>query len=120
MPKVAYFVAGGGILVQNVSTGDAVKVRSLLIRLFLRSQSCLALLDRHPVLALGLWAVISPAGSTAMVRDGSSEHSEKSIAHQGHAMPAMNTAFWWSIDNFALCQRQHQYILLLLAQPLEL
>ena len=75
--KVAYFVAGMGILGANVSTGDAVRVRSLLIRLFLRSQSCLALLDRHPVLALGLWAIISPAGSTAMVRDGSSEHSEK-------------------------------------------
>ena len=77
MPKVAYFIAGKGILGANVSTGDAVMVRSLLIRLFLRSQSCLALLDHHPVLALGLWAIISPAGSTAMVRDGSSEHSKK-------------------------------------------
>ena len=93
MPKVAYFVASGGILGANVSTGDAVRVRSLLIRLFLRSQSCLALLDRHPVLALGLWAISSPAGSTAMVHDGLLEHSEKSIAHRGHAMPAMNTAF---------------------------
>ena len=81
MPKVAYFVAGGGILSANVSTGDAVKVRSLLIRLFLRSHSCLALLNRHPVLALEFRAISSPAGSTAMVHDGSSEHSEKSIAH---------------------------------------
>ena len=81
MPKVVYFAAGKGILSANVSTGDAVRVRSLLIRLFLQSHSCLALLDRHPVLALGLWAIISPAGSTAIVRDGSSEHSEKSIAH---------------------------------------
>ena len=99
MPKVAYFVAGEGILGANVSTGDAVKVtvRSLLIRLFLRSHNCLCTFwDHHPVLALEFWAVDSPAGSTAMVRDGSSEHSEKSIAHRGHAMPAMNTAFWWS------------------------
>ena len=55
--------------------------------------------DRHPVLALELWAISSPAGSTAMVRDGSSERSEKSITHRGYAMPAMNTAFWWSIDS---------------------
>ena len=36
---MAYFVAGKGILGANVSTGDAVnvRVRSLLIRLFLRS-----------------------------------------------------------------------------------
>ena len=83
VPKVAYFVAGKGILGANGSTGDAVKVRvrSLLIRLFLRSHNCLALLDRHPVLAFRLWALSSPAGSTAMVRNGSSEHSEKSIAH---------------------------------------
>ena len=43
VPKVAYFVAGGGILSANVSTGDAVKRGVLLIRLFLRSHSCLAL-----------------------------------------------------------------------------
>ena len=94
MPKVAYFVAGKGILSANVSTGDAVRVRSLLIRLFLRSHNCLCtFLDHHPVLALEFRAIDSPAGSTAMVCDGSSEHSEKSIAHRGHAIPAMNTAF---------------------------
>ena len=71
-----------GILSANISTGDAVKMRSLLIRLFLRSHNCLCtFLDCHPVLALEFRAINSPAGSTAMVHNGSSEHSKKSIAY---------------------------------------
>ena len=95
MPKVAYFVAGKGILSANGSTGDAVnmRVRSLLIRLFLRSHNCLAHFGSSSCAGIGIRAISSPAGSTAMVCDGLSEHSEKHIAHQGHAMPAMNTAF---------------------------
>ena len=77
-------------------------------------------LDHHPVLALEFGAVISPAGSTAMVRNGSSEHSEKSIAHRGHVMPAMNTAFWWSIDNLLFARGNASIYLLILAQTLEL
>ena len=46
-------------------------------------------LDRHPVLALGLWAIISPAGSTAMVCNGLLD-SERSISR---ACMAMNSAF---------------------------
>ena len=70
-------------------------------------------LDRHPVLALEFRAISSPAGSTAMVHDGSSEHSKKSIAHQGHAMPAMNTAFWWSIDSLLFARGNTIYIVII-------